>query len=195
MSIHRQNTRRRRPLPRRFVPALLPAVLLALGTLLASAEHVHAQSWRAHAAWVAGQVAGAAVGFENRRPLGPEPELPLPGRPGGGPVEAPSRNWHLTAMGAAGVNFAAPGDAGGDETEPLFYAHAGVLYRTGSTVPGYVGVVGAAYLHAGAVGPAVLIEAADIITLQAGVLRTSGAWHGHAALGVSLRFLGDVGNR
>lgn len=193
MSTNRQGARARRTFWR--ARGLFPAAALSAGVLLGSANHAHAQSWRAHAAWVAGQVAGAAVGLENRRPLGPEPELPLPGRPGGGPIEAHSRNWHLTAMGAAGVNVAAPGDDGDDETKPLFYAHAGILYRTGAVVPGYIGVVGAAYIHAGAVGPAALIEAADIITLQAGVLRASGAWHGHVALGVSLPFLGDLGNR
>jgi hypothetical protein len=150
-----------------------------------------AQSWRIQGAWVAGHVGGAVLGGEWRHPLGPEPELPLPGVGGAdGPIEVSTRNWLLTGMVAGGVNFAPPEDEG--DVRPLIYGHGGVLYRTGSSIVSRAGVIGAFYVPAGAVGPAALIEAAGVITLQGGVLYTDAGWRGHGALAVSIRFLSDI---
>lgn len=172
------------PRPSRGSPAL--AVLL----LLAAAGGAEAQSWRAQGAWVAGYVGGVVVGAESRHPLGPEPELPLPGRPGEGPIEMGSRDWILTGMVAAGVNVATP--EGEDDVQPLFYAHGGVLYRTASEIVSRVGVVGLFYVPAGAVGPAAFVEAAGVAAVQGGVLYTDRGWRGHAALSLSLRFVCDI---
>ncbi|MDZ7778522.1 MAG: hypothetical protein U5R14_01110 [Gemmatimonadota bacterium] len=162
-----------------------------VATTLAAPTASEAQSWRAQAAWVAGQVGGGVFGAEVRRPLGAAPPLPLPGRPGGGPVEAPTRAWHLSGMLAAGVNGAPPADSD-RSLEPLVYVHGGLLYRTGRTVPGYVGLLAASYVPVGVIGPAALLEAADVAALQVGALHGDGAWHGHAALSLSVRFLVDI---
>ena len=179
-----------------MTPSLLlrsPMTAVAAAAVLLAAAPIdgHAQSWRTQAAWVAGQVGGATVGAEFREGLGGEPELPLPGRAGQGPIEVSSQSWYLSLMAAGGLNFIAPGDEG-DELEPLVYTHAGLLYRTKSKLIGYAGVVAAAYFPVGAVGPAALVEAADVVDLQVGALHADGAWHGHAALTVSLRFLVDI---
>lgn len=105
-------------------------------------------------------------------------------------MEAPTRPWVFSGMVAAGVNGATP--AGDADVEALLYAHGGILRRTGSSLVTNVGGVVAAYLPVGAVGPAALVEAADLITLQAGVLHTSRGWMGHTALAVSVRFLADI---
>jgi hypothetical protein len=94
-------------------------------------------------------------------------------------------------MLGVGANAAPPPDARGS-IAPLVYLHAGVLYRTGRSVPGYVGLVAASYLTVGAVGPAVTLEAADVAAVQLGVLHADGAWRGHAALNLAVRFLRDV---
>lgn len=159
--------------------------------LTATPTDGEAQSWRTQGAWVSGHVAGGAFGPEFRRALGEEPPLPLPGTPGSGPVEVASRVWHLTGMLAVGVNGAPPAESGRG-VEPLVYAHGGLLYRTGRSIPGYVGVVAAGYVPAGAVGPAAYVEAADVAALQLGAMHGHGAWHGHAALSLSVRFLRDV---
>ena len=166
------------------------AVVLALA-LTGPASEIHAQSWRIQGSWVAGQVGGGVLGPEFRRPLGEEPPLPLPGMPGSGPVEVASRAWHLTGMIGVGANAAPPPGSSGS-IEPLVYLHGGVLYRTGRAVPGYVGLVAASYLTVGAVGPAAFVEAADVAAIQLGVLHGDGAWRGHVALNVGLRFLRDV---
>ncbi|HZD04089.1 MAG TPA: hypothetical protein VE173_04200 [Longimicrobiales bacterium] len=158
-------------------------------TVLVAPPKARAQSWRVQGAWVAGHVGGIVVGAEARHPVGPEPPLPLPGVEAG-PVEVAVRNWILTGMAAGGVNLATP--AGEDDVQPLFYGHAGVLYRTGSDVLSRVGAVGLFYVPAGAVGPAALLEAAGVIDLQGGALYTSTGWRGHAALTLSLHFLCDV---
>jgi hypothetical protein len=93
-------------------------------------------------------------------------------------------------MLAGGVNFATPDDE--PDVQGLLYAHGGILYRTGSALVTNVGAVVAAYVPVAAVGPAALVEAADVIDLQAGVLHTSRGWMGHTALTVSLRFFSDV---
>ncbi|MGD2070467.1 MAG: hypothetical protein PVI57_17460 [Gemmatimonadota bacterium] len=171
-------------------PRRSPAALAALVALLAVGAPAEAQSVRAQGAWVAGHVGGLTFGLEARQPIGPEPELPLPGRPGGGPIEAPTRRWVLSGMLAGGVNFATPDDE--PDVQGLLYAHGGILYRTGSALVTNVGAVVAAYVPVAAVGPAALVEAADVIDLQAGVLHTSRGWMGHTALTVSLRFFSDV---
>jgi hypothetical protein len=168
----------------RLVVAVGAALALLVGPLDADA-----QSWRTQGTWVAGEVSGGLFGAEFRRPLGSAP--PLPGGPGGGPVEVRSRVWHLTGMLGAGVNGRAP-HAGGHRVEGLGYGHAGLLYRTGRTVPGYVGLLAAGYLPVGVAGPVGFVEAADVVALQFGALRGDGAWRGHVALNVSIRFLGDI---
>ena len=165
-------------------------VTLVLGLGAATTEAA-AQSWRIQGSWVAGQVGGAVLGAELRRPLGKAPPLPLPGVPGSGPVEMTSRAWHLTGMLGLGANAAPPPGSSGS-IDPMFYLHGGVLYRTGRSVPGYVGLGAASYLVVGAVGPAVMVEAADVAAVQVGVLHGGGAWRGHAAIHVGLRFLRDV---
>jgi len=171
--------------------------MAALGVVsafvLASHGPVEAQSWRAQGALVAGEVGGALIGPEFRRPLGSEPPLPLPmpGRAGSGPIEAPSRAWHLTAMAGLGVN-GAPAPATGRAVEPLGYLHAGVLYRTGRAVPGYLGVVAAGYVPASTWGPALVVEAQDVAALKAGTLYGREAWRGYFALSFVIRFLEDV---
>ncbi len=150
-----------------------------------------AQSWRIQGSWVAGQVGGGVVGAELRRPLGAPPPLPLPGVPGSGPVEVRSRAWHLTGMLGIGANAAPPPESSGG-VDPLVYLHGGVLYRTGRSVPGYLGLVAASYVVVGAVGPAAFVEAADVAALQIGLLHGDGAWRGHAALSLGLRFLCDI---
>lgn len=37
-----------------------------------------------------------------------------------------------------------------------------------------------------------MLEAADVAALQVGALHADGAWRGHAALNLGLRFLRDV---
>lgn len=166
------------------------AVVVAF-SLTAMPTDAVAQSWRTQGAWVSGHVAGGAFGPEFRRALGEEPPLPLPGMSGSGPIEVTSRVWHLTGMLAVGVNGAPPAESGRG-IEPLLYAHGGLLYRTGKSIPGYVGIVAAAYVPAGAVGPAAYLEAADVASLQLGAMHGHGAWHGHAALSLDMRFLRDV---
>ena len=148
-----------------------------------------AQTWRTQATWVAGEVAGGVIGAEFRRPLGPGP--PLPGGPGGGLAEAPSRVWHLSGMLGAGGNGRAP-HAGGHRVEGLGYGHVGLLYRTGRMLPGYVGLIAAGYVPVGVIGPVVFLETTDVAALQLGALHGDGAWRGHVALNVSIRFLGDI---
>lgn len=106
-------------------------------------------------------------------------------------MEVRSRAWHLTGMLGIGANAAPPPGSGGG-VDPAVYLHGGVLYRTGRSVPGYLGLVAASYVVAGAVGPAALVEAADVAALQIGLLHGDGAWRGHAALNLGLRFLCDV---
>lgn len=166
------------------------ALVVAAAAVAAAAPSVEAQSWRVQGAWVAGHVGGAVLGAEVREPLGPEPELPLPGRAGEGPVEAATRNWMLTLMFAGGLN-ATPPEAR-HTIRPLAYGHVGLLYRTGSSILSRVGGVGLFYVPAGAAGPAALVEAAGVISLQGGVLHTRRGWRGHAGLTVSLRFLDDL---
>ena len=165
---------------------LLVAVTLGLGGAPSEAQ---AQSWRVQGGWVAGQVGGGVLGPELRRPLGQE--LPLPGISGSGPMEVVSRAWHLTGMLAVGANLATPPESGGG-IDPLVYLHVGVLYRTGRALPGFVGLVAASYVTVGAVGPAAFVEAADVAAVQVGMLHGDGAWRGHLALNVGLRFLRDV---
>lgn len=173
------------------IRALRPRTwLLVLVTLAGTALPLQAQSLRAQAGWVAGTVSGLTVGFEGRLPIGSDPELPLPGRPGGGPVEAPTRPWVLTGMVAGGINLDPPEDEA--DVQGLVYAHGGVLYRTGSSLLSNVGGVLVVYLPVGAVGPAALLEAADLVDVQAGLLHTSRGWKGHAALSVSVRFACDI---
>lgn len=174
---------------RRWRPRALRATPLLL-TMLVLPPALHAQSWRLQGAWVAGHVAGVVVGGEFRDPLGPEPELPLPGVVGAGPIEVTTRNWILTGMVGGGVNVGPP--EGEDDVQPLFYGHGGVVYRTGSDLLSRVGAVGLFYVPAGAVGPAALVEAAGAIDLQAGPLYTNRGWKGHAALTISARFLCDI---
>lgn len=181
------------PLYRTRAPAVRrPFVLLFLPLLLVlvAASPLDAQSWRVQGAWVAGHAGGAVVGAEWREPLGPEPELPLPGRPEEGPIEVGTRNWLFTGMGGLGINFAPPAE--GHDVRPLLYGHAGVLYRTESSILSRVGAVGLFYVPAGAVGPAALVETAGVIHLQVGALHTDRGWMGHGALAVSLRFLCDI---
>ena len=166
------------------------SALLAAASLSGTNE-VAAQSWRTQTTWVAGTVAGGLFGAELRRPLGSGSPLPLPGSATTGPVAAPSRRWHMSGMLAAGVNAAAPTRTG-HRVGSLAYAHAGMLSRTGRAVPGYVGMIAAAYLPAGVIGPAAYLEAADVAGLQLGALHGDGAWRGHVAVTVSIRFIGDV---
>jgi hypothetical protein len=175
----------------RSIAGVRPAtpVLLVAISLLASTSPARAQSWRIQGAWVAGHVGGVLVGGEVREPLGPEPEIPLPGVTEG-PIEVATRNWILTAMAAGGVNLAPPKDE--EDLQPLVYTHVGVVYRTGSALLSRVGAVGVFYVPVGAIGPAALVEAAGVIDLQAGALYTSRGWRGHGALTISLRFLCDV---
>jgi len=180
------------PAPRAAAQAgLVGAALFATAFLAVTPWSLEAQSWRVQGAWVAGHVGGVVVGGEWRHPLGPEPELPLPGfGDTDGPIEVSTRNWLLTGMVAGGVNLAPAADEG--DVRPLIYGHGGVLYRTGSSILSRVGAVGAFYVPAKAVGPVALVEAAGVIDLQAGVLHTDSGWRGHGALAVSLSFLGDV---
>jgi len=158
---------------------------------LGSPGTVEGQSWRTQATWVAGEVAGVALGAEIRRPLGAGAALPLPQSPGRGPVTAPSRSWHVTAMLAGGVNRAAPTPTG-RRVEGLAYGHAGLLYRTGRGVPGYIGVLAAGYLPVAVAGAAAYLEAADVAGVQLGALHGDGVWRGHVALTMSVRFIGDI---
>lgn len=167
----------------------LVVTLGAALALLVGPFEANAQAWRTQATWVAGEVAGGVFGAEFRRPLGSGP--PLPGALRGGPVEARSRVWHLSGMLGAGVNGRAP-HAGGHRVEGLGYGHAGLLYRTGRTVPGYVGLLAAGYVPVGVIGPVVFLEAADAAALQLGALHGDGAWRGHVALNVSIRLLRDI---
>jgi hypothetical protein len=165
--------------------------LVVAACLVTGPSSAEAQSWRIQGAWVAGHVGGAVLGAEWRRPLGPEPELPLPGvGDQDGPIEVSTRNWLFTGMVAGGVNVAPPENEG--DVRPLIYGHGGVLYRTGSSIVSRVGAVGAFYAPAGAVGPAALIEAGGVIDLQGGVLYTDAGWKGHGALTISLSFLHDI---
>jgi hypothetical protein len=167
---------------------LWAAVLLSL---LPAAEEVGAQSWRMQGSWVAGEVGGGIIGPELRRPMGGAPPLPLPGTAASGPLEVTSSAWHATGMVGLGANgVPSPGSGGG--IDPLVYLHAGVLYRTGRSLPGYVGLVAASYISLGSVGPAALLEAADVAAVQFGFLYGDRAWRGHVALTIGLRFLRDV---
>lgn len=167
----------------------LVVTLGAAMALLVGPFEADAQTWRTQATWVAGEVAGGVIGVEFRQPMGSAPSLP--GELGGGPVEARSRVWHLSGMLGAGVNGRTP-HAGGHRVEGLGYGHAGLLYRTGRTLPGYVGLLAAGYLPVGVIGPVVFLETADVAALQLGALHGDGAWRGHVALNVSIRFLGDI---
>lgn len=178
-----------RPSPTRIRARAAGPALVAL-LLAVAAVPAEAQSVRLQGGWVAGHVGGVALGVEGRTPIGPEPDIPLPGRPGSGPITAPTRPWLLTAMVAPGLNAATPD--GDPDVDWLVYGHAGVLYRTGSALISNVGVVGAFYLPVEAVGPAALVEAADLIDVQLGVLHTPRGWMGHSALTVSMRFLSDI---
>lgn len=177
-------------------PRALATAALALATfavLPAQPLTAQAPSLRTQIGWVAGHVAGATVGVETRIPLGAKPPLPLPGRGGTGPIVAATRRWTLTGMFTVGLNAAPPerdGDA--NAVEGLGYAHAGVMYRTGSSLPNAIGGVVALYFPVDAVGPALIVEATDLIALQGGALRTNRGWMGHAALSVSVRFLDDI---
>ena len=165
------------------------AVSLTALAALAAPEHASAQSVRLQLPWVAGEVAGALVGVEGRRPIGPEPEIPLPGVPGAGPVEVGTRDWMLTGMVGAGANFR-PADGGVDL---LLQAHMGVLRRTGSELVSRAGLVVVGYLPAEAIGPAARVGAfSGAVELQAGALRAGGGWRGHIALDVSGRFICDL---
>jgi len=171
---------RRAPRPRRL------ACVLAAGVLLALPASGHAQSWRIQGAWVGGHVAGGLIGVEGRQPLGSPP--PLPGS-GVGPIEVGTRDWMLTGMLGAGVNFAPAGSA---RVLPIFYVHGGVLYRTGSDVLSRVGVGGLSYIRAKAVGPALLLELAGVVDVEAGVLHTPAGWKPNVGLAVAVSFLRDI---
>lgn len=166
------------------------AILCMVVLLAALPARAEAQSLRAQASWTAGHVGGLVLGLEGRRPIGPEPELPLPGRPGGGPVEAPTRPWVLTGMFGLGLNVATPDDE--PDVQGLIQGHGGILYRTGSSLISNVGGVVVLYLPEAVWGPAALVEAADLIDLQTGLLRAGGAWMGHVALTVAVPFLTDI---
>jgi hypothetical protein len=162
------------------------AVGLAAGLLLALPAAAQAQSWRIQGAWVGDHVAGALVGVEVRHLLGAPP--PLPGA-GSGPVAAGTRDWMLTGMAGAGVNLAPAGTA---SVAPIFYAHAGLLRRTGGDVLTRVGVLAAGYIRAKAVGPEVFAELEGVADVQAGALHTPGGWRAAVGVTVALRFFRDV---
>jgi len=161
-------------------------VVLAAGLLLGLPAATHAQSWRIQGAWVGNHVAGALVGVEARHLLGAPP--PLPGA-GSGPVAAGTRDWMLTGMAGAGVNLAPAGTA---SVAPIFYAHAGVLHRTGGDLLTRVGVLAVGYIRAKAVGPELFGELEGVADVQAGVLHTPGGWRAAVGVSVALRFLRDV---
>jgi hypothetical protein len=162
------------------------AVVLAVGVLLALPTVAHAQSWRIQGAWVDHHVAGALVGVEVRHLLGAPP--PLPGA-GPGPVMAGTRDWMLTGMAGAGVNLAPAGTA---SVAPIFYAHAGLLRRTGGDVLTRVGILAVGYVRAKAVGPELFGELEGVADVQVGVLHTPGGWRAAVGVAVALRFLRDV---
>lgn len=164
--------------------------ILAAAPAWARPAPAAAQSIRLQVPWVHDAVAGVALGLEGRLPLGPEPELPLPGRPGAGPVEVGTRNWMLTGMIGGGVNAAPPGSA---DLTGLLVVHGGILRRTGSELVSRAGIVVVAYLPADAVGPAARVGAfAGAVELQAGALHTEPGWRAHVALDLSARFLRDL---
>jgi hypothetical protein len=164
------------------------AVGLAAGLLLALPlpTAVAAQSYRVQGAWVGGNVAGALFGVEFRHLLGSAP--PIPGT-GSGPLVAGTRNWMLTGMAGVGANFA-PRDASG--VLPLFYAHLGVLHRTGSDLVPRVGLVAADYLRARALGPQLLVELEGVVDAQVGAFHTPDGWKAGVSVAVALRFLQDI---
>jgi len=183
-------------------PASRVVLSVAAGVLVLPAV-CEAQSWRAQGIWVAEEVLGVVAGGEVRRPLGRAPELPLPGRrEGAGPVEAPSRSWLLTGMLAAGLNTrdregdGGPSPAGNRDRDrrsgPLFYAHGGLVYRTGWPVLDAMGVVGMIQAPRGLWGPTVVFDVARVGYVQVGALRGNGSWRRHLSLGVSLSFVADV---
>jgi hypothetical protein len=104
-------------------------------------------------------------------------------------VVAGTRAWMLTGMAGAGVNLAPAGTA---SMVPIFHVHAGVLRRTGREVLTRVGVLGAAYVRAKAVGPELCAELEGVADVQAGVLHTPGGWRAAVGVTVALRFLRDV---
>jgi len=162
------------------------ACFLAVSLLLAFPASGHAQAWMVQGAWVDGHVAGGLFGAEGRYLLGLPPALPGSSP---GPIEVTTRNWMLTGMVGAGVNV---NPAGSARVRPAFYVHAGVLRRTGSDMLTRVGVVGAAYIKAEAVGPAVLLEFAGVADLKVGVLHTSTGWRPNVSLAVGLAILSDL---
>jgi hypothetical protein len=169
----------------RRLPAGRLACALSASLLLSLPATAHAQSWRLQGAWVPHRVLGPLIGLEGRQPLGAPP--PLPGA-GAGPVEAGTRSWILTAMVGVGVNLI---DVRSTVT-PIFYAHAGVIYRTGSDLLSRAGLVGVGYVRARAVGPEVFLELAGVADVQAGVLHVPGGWKPGVGLTVSLSFLRDL---
>jgi hypothetical protein len=166
------------------------ALVFVLVAFLATAPAADGQSFRAQASWTAGHVGGLVLGLDGRKPLGPGPELPLPGAAGRGPVEAPTRPWVLTGMVGLGINVAPPDED--PDVEALLQGHGGLLYRTGSSLVTAVGGVVVVYLPQGAVGPAAVVEAADLIDLQTGLLSTDRGWMGHLALTVAVSFVNDI---
>ena len=157
---------------------------LALGFVaaLAWASPAVAQtSWRIQTAWVNDHVLGAVVGLEARRPIGR-----VPPRPATGPRVMATRDWMLTGMVAGGVNLDGPGPSG---VEALVYAHAGVLRRLGGGLEPRVGVVGAAYIPAGSVGPAARVELLDVAGVQVGWMFDGGLTVGVELVG---RFVCDL---
>lgn len=146
------------------------AALILVAVVGLSAGHavpVAAQaSWRIQAAWVDDAVLGTLVGWEVRQPIGS-----VPPRPAEGPRIIATRNWMLTGMVGAGINFNGPRSRG---VEGLIYGHAGVLRRLGGGLEPRVGVVATGYGPAGVFGPAARIELLDVAVVQAGWLFEGG---------------------
>ena len=136
------------------------AIWVSLSDGLAAQTSIRIQS-----AWVHDHVIGVMVGGEARKPIGS-----VPPRTGNGP-RVIERNWMLTGMISGGINFNGPGAKG---VGPLVYAHGGVLRRLGGGLEPRVGVVGAAYLPAGSVGPAVRADLMDVAAVQVGWMFDSG---------------------
>jgi hypothetical protein len=93
-------------------------------------------------------------------------------------------------MVGLGINVAPPDED--PDVEALLQGHGGLLYRTGSSLVTAVGGVVVVYLPQGAVGPAAVVEAADLIDLQTGLLSTDRGWMGHLALTVAVSFVNDI---
>lgn len=165
------------------------ALVLATGLVFAVPTAARAQSPRVQGAWVDDNVAGALFGVEVRRPLGSAPPIPGPGSTG--PIVSGTRNWIFTGMAGLGANFA-PRDGSG--TDALFYAHLGVLYRTGSDLLPRVGLVAADYIKARALGPMLLVEVEGVIDAEAGAFHTPLGWRAGVGINVALRFLSDLMN-